>query len=44
MAVVASRLADQFPLNNKDRLMTATPLHEQIVSTSGPLFSYCSAR
>lgn len=36
MAVVASRLAEQFPLNNKDRLMTATPLHEQMVHDVRP--------
>jgi putative ABC transport system permease protein len=36
MAIVASRLAEQFPLNNKDRLMTATPLHEQIVRDVRP--------
>jgi hypothetical protein len=36
MAVVAGRLADQFPLNSKDRLMTATPLHDQIVRDVRP--------
>src|SRR5439155_1988826 len=36
MAIVADRLARQFPMTNKDRMIGATPLHERIVRQIRP--------
>jgi len=44
IAVVAERLAREFPRTNEGRLMTTTPLQERLVRGTRPALLVCSSR